>query len=159
MDIREIEMNDNQALKRIIKWSLEDAGLNIPGTAYFDPQLGYLSQFYKEKPGAKYWVVVTDANEVAGGAGIAPYAQNSDVGELQKLYIAPEFRGKGLSKQLMTTALDFASKHYTYCYLETSRKLEIASYLYRQFGFQELNEPLDGSEHGAMDDWYIKKLV
>ncbi|GAB4073717.1 GNAT family N-acetyltransferase [Barrientosiimonas marina] len=158
MEIREIETKDNQALERIIRRCLEDAGLDIPGTAYFDPQLGHLAQFYQEYTAAKYWVAVTDKNEVAGGAGIAPYAQESDVGELQKLYIAPEFQGRGLSKQLMTTVLDFARQHYTYCYLETSTKLQVAASLYHKFGFQELDEPLDGSEHGAMDAWYIKTL-
>lgn len=29
---------------------------------------------------------------------------------------------------------------------------------YTKLGFKQLERPLDGSEHGAMDAWYIKEL-
>lgn len=43
----------------LIRRSLEDAGLNRPGTAYCDPQLDRLAEYYAglERPGA-YWVAV-----------------------------------------------------------------------------------------------------
>ena len=158
MQIREIEEKDNQAMERIIKRSLESFHLDIPGTAYFDPQLGKLAQFYKEQPNSKYWVAVNDEDEVVGGVGIAPFGQMEGVCELQKLYISPEAQGKGLSKVLMRTALDFASKHYARCYLETSKKLVAANCLYSKLGFRQLEKALDGTEHNAMDVWYIKEL-
>ncbi len=156
--IREIEEKDNQTIEEIIKTSLESFNLNIPGTAYFDPQLSSLAQFYKEQYNAKYWVAVNDQDEVVGGVGIAPFGQKRGICELQKLYITPEAQGTGLSKQLMNAALDFAKKHYTHCYLETLKKLEVANLLYTKLGFKQLERPLDGSEHGAMDAWYIKEL-
>ncbi|WP_077215308.1 GNAT family N-acetyltransferase [Bacillus dakarensis] len=158
MLIREIEEKDNQTIEEIIKTSLESFNLNIPGTAYFDPQLSSLAQFYKEQYNAKYWVAVNDQDEVVGGVGIAPFGQKRGICELQKLYITPEAQGTGLSKQLMNAALDFAKKHYTHCYLETLKKLEVANLLYTKLGFKQLERPLDGSEHGAMDAWYIKEL-
>lgn len=159
MHIREIEDKDNETLERIVKDSLESFDLNIPGTAYFDPELDKLSQFYKQQTDAKYWVVVNEADEVVGGVGIAPFDHNACICELQKLYILPEAQGQGLSRQLMNKALDFAKKHYTYCYLETLEKLQTANRLYDKLGFQELEEPIEGSEHNAMDTWYIKKLT
>ncbi|MBD7909248.1 GNAT family N-acetyltransferase [Sporosarcina gallistercoris] len=158
MHIREIEEKDNTAIEKIIKHSLESVGLDIPGTAYFDPQLGELAQFYRGQQGAAYWIAVDDEGKVAGGVGIGPYDQKNGICELQKLYIAPEFQGQGLSKELMATALGFARDHYDYCYLETSQKLSIANRLYSKLGFDLLEEPLEGSEHGAMDAWYLKKL-
>ncbi|WP_394233876.1 GNAT family N-acetyltransferase [Niallia oryzisoli] len=158
MEIREIEEKDNRTMEQIIKRSLESFNLDIPGTAYFDPQLGHLSQFYKEQPHAKYWVAVNEQDEVVGGVGIAPFGEMEGICELQKLYITPEAQGKGLSKELMKAALDFAKGHYTHCYLETLKKLETANHLYSKLGFQQLDRPLDGSEHGAMDAWYIKEL-
>ena len=158
MQIREIEERDNQTIEQIIKRSLESYQLNIPGTAYFDPQLSSLAQFYKEQSDANYWVLVNERGEVVGGVGIAPFGQHKGICELQKLYITPEAQGMGLSKELMNVALDFAKKHYTHCYLETLKKLHVANLLYSKLGFQQLEEALDGSEHNAMDAWYIKEL-
>ena len=58
----------------------------------------------------------------------------------------------------METALSFASKHYEKCYLETMHELKTACILYEKFGFTLLPEPLPGSEHSAMDAWYLKVL-
>lgn len=158
MQIREIEEKDNQTIERIIKCSLESFNLNIPGTAYFDPQLSKLAQYYKEQSKAKYWVAVNEQNEVVGGVGIASFGQQSGICELQKLYITPKAQGMGLSKELMKVALEFAKEHYTHCYLETLKKLEAANLLYMKLGFQQLERPLDGSEHNATDAWFIKEL-
>ncbi|RBW68347.1 GNAT family N-acetyltransferase [Bacillus taeanensis] len=158
MQIREIEEKDNKKIEQIIKHSLESFDLNIPGTAYFDPQLSSLAQFYKQQSHAKYWVAVNEQDEVVGGVGIAPFQQKTGICELQKLYITPEAQGMGLSKKLMKTAIDFAKEHYTHCYLETVEKLQTANFLYTKLGFQQLERALDGSEHNAMDAWYIKEL-
>src|SRR5690625_242259 len=158
MIIREIEEKDNQKMEQIIKRSLESFGLDIPGTAYFDPQLSHLAEFYKKQPKAKYWVAVDEEGHVLGGVGIGPFGQEKDVGELQKLYVTPEAQGKGLAKKLMVVALDFVKEHYTYCYLETSHKLTVANQLYSKLGFKELDIPIEGSEHGTMDKWYIKEF-
>ena len=159
MQIREIDDKDNKAMERIIKHSLESFELNIPGTAYFDPQLKNLAQFYREQSKAKYWVVVNEQDEAVGGVGIAPFGLKKEICELQKLYITPEAQGMGLSRKLMKVALGFAKEHYTYCYLETLEKLQVANLLYIKQGFQKLDKPLDGSEHNAMDTWYIKELL
>lgn len=158
MQIREIEEKDNKTMEQIIKRSLESFDLNIPGTAYFDPQLSSLAQFYKQQSNAKYWVAVNEQDDVVGGVGIAPFGQKTGICELQKLYITPEAQGMGLSKELMKVALVFAKEHYTYCYLETLKKLQAANLLYIKLGFQQLERALDGSEHNAMDAWYIKEL-
>lgn len=158
MQIREIKEKDNQTIEQIIKRSLESFDLNIPGTAYFDPQLGSLAQFYKQQSNGNYWVLVNEQDEVVGGVGIAPFGRKTEICELQKLYIIPDAQGMGLSRKLMKVALDFAKEHYTYCYLETLKKLQAANFLYIKLGFQQLESPLDGSEHNAMDAWYIKEL-
>ena len=158
MHIREIDEKDNQIMEQIIKRSLESFNLDIPGTAYFDPQLGRLSQFYKKQPNAKYWVAVNTQHDVVGGVGIAPFAGKPEICELQKLYITPAFQGRGFAKKLMRTALDFASNYYTYCYLETMEKLQAANRLSSQLGVRELDNALEGSEHGTMDTWFLKKI-
>lgn len=158
MRIREIEERDNGIIEQIIKHSLEAFGLDIPGTAYFDPQLSALTQFYASEKNAAYWVAVNERDEVVGGIGIAPFDASKGICELQKLYISPAAQGMGLSRQLVETALTFAAKHYTYCYLETMEKLEVANALYEKLGFDSLESPLAGSDHSTMDRWFLKRL-
>lgn len=158
MQVREIEAKDNQIIEQIIKRSLESVHLDIPGTAYFDPQLSHLSSYYQQNENAKYWVVVDREDVPVGGVGIAPYDEKKGICELQKLYLAPKAQGKGLAKELLQVALAFAEEYYEYCYLETMEKLQAANQLYARFGFKRLNKPLPGSEHGTMDAWYLKKL-
>lgn len=97
-------------------------------------------------------------NEVVGGVGITSLGQERGICELQKLYITPEAQGKGLAKDLMKVALEFAKEHYTHCYLETLKKLQTANLLYIKLGFQQLDRPLNGSEHNATDAWFLKDL-
>lgn len=157
MIIREIKKEDNTKVKEIIQDSLKSLGLAVPGSAYFDPQLNDLYQYYNNLKHANYWVVELDG-EVVGGIGIAPFSEQEKVCELQKLYLSPKAQGLGLSKKLMETALSFAPKHYEKCYLETMHELKTACILYKKFGFTLLQEPLPGSEHSAMDAWYLKNL-
>jgi len=157
MIIREIDKKDNEKIKEIIQDSLKSLGLAIPGTAYYDPQLSDLYHYYKLLNHAKYWVVELD-KEIVGGIGIAPFNEHEQVCELQKLYLAPKAQGLGISNKLMDTALSFASQHYSKCYLETKVELTTACKLYEKYGFKLLHEPLPGSEHSAMNAWYIKDL-
>jgi putative acetyltransferase len=157
MIIREIKKEDNAKVKEIIQNSLKSLGLAIPGTAYFDPQLNDLHQYYSSLKHAKYWVVEMEG-EVVGGIGIAPFNEHAKVCELQKLYLSTKTQGIGLGKKLMETALSYASKHYTKCYLETTHELKTACKLYERFGFTLLDEPLTGSDHSAMNAWYLKDL-
>lgn len=156
MQIREIQAKDNKRIEAIITQSLESEGLNIPGTAYFDPYLGELFHFYASIPQANYWVVVDKADRALGGVGIGPFGEHEGIGELQKLYLAPEVQGKGVAKRLMETALEFAKKHYQACYIETFASLQPANRLYETYGFIKRKKPLSGSSHNACDSWYMK---
>jgi putative acetyltransferase len=157
MFIREISKEDNAKVKKIIQDSLKSLGLAIPGTAYFDPQLNDLHQYYNNLVHAKYWVVEMEG-EVVGGIGIAPFNEPEKICELQKLYLSSKAQGIGLGKKLMETALSFAFEHYEKCYLETTHDLKTACILYEKFGFTLLDKPLSGSDHSAMNAWYLKEL-
>lgn len=158
MTLRKIETTDNQQVKKLIQTSLKSFGLDIPGTAYFDPQLGNLAEHYQQLTKANYWVVVDQAERVLACGGYGPFTGQSKICELQKLYVAEEAKGQGLANLLMTTILTEAKKDYQQIYLETCETLAVANILYKKYGFQPMPEPLEGSDHGAMDIWYIKKL-
>lgn len=152
--IRLLEKKDNKIIKDIIQSSLKEYGLDIPGTAYFDPQLDDLYSFYQQGEQYAYWVI-EEEGEIIGGAGIAPFEGNQTIAELQKLYIVKEHRGKGFSKLLMNQVLQFGKKYYPAIYLETTDVLERANAIYPKYGFRLLSNPLEGTGHTAMNRWYI----
>ena len=151
---------DNKQIQQIIKESLEAVGLDQPGTAYYDPQLGYLYEYYDNLLKANYWVAVDNhSNEVIGGIGIGPFGHFEEVAELQKYYLKEGYQNLGVGSQLFKQALSFAKEQkYTSLYLETMDVLSKANKVYEHYGFKKLQRPLDGSEHGLMNRWYILEL-
>ena len=154
--VREIEPRDNEALYQLIRETLEDYALNIPGTAYFDPELNALSYHYENEEKGRYFVLVDKQEQVIGGAGIAPLAGKTC--ELQKLYLDQNYRGKGLSRLLMEKVFDYARQHYEEMYLETHSGLKEAYELYLKLGFKNLAAPHASNPHMTMDIWMLKEL-
>lgn len=112
-----------------------------------------LFEYYQSLTHAAYWIAEKHG-EIVGGVGIAPFTDS--ICELQKLYLSPKAQGKGAGKKLLDTALQYASTYYDACYLETRRELKAATGLYQRYDFSLLSKPLEGSEHSAMDAWYLK---
>lgn len=96
MEIRRLMREENQEMKKLIKTSLENLNLDVPGTAYFDKSLNDLYSYYENLPHATYWVAVSDG-EVVGGIGIAPFDEERQICELQKLYVRENQQGKGIA--------------------------------------------------------------
>ena len=87
--------------------------------------------------------------------------QNSteNICELQKMYFAPEARGKGLGSKMMKICLDKAKEFgYEKCYLETLPYMEGARKLYTKVGFKSLDKPLGDTGHYSCNMWMLKKL-
>ncbi|MCI1636324.1 GNAT family N-acetyltransferase [Bifidobacterium sp.] len=166
MYIRNIEQRDDAAIKTIIRQSLAEFGLDVPGTAYFDPQLGNLSAFYAGVQGA-YFVACDDSGHVIGGAGYAPIGDGQDISdnyhgiaELQKLYVSEESRGSGASYRLIEHIEHSAQQHgFTTLYLETHHALEAAMHVYERLGFQPIDGPLGDAQHTTMDRFYTKVIA
>lgn len=156
MKIREIEKKDNLEVENLIRSCLIEYGVNKPGTAWDDPELGRFYELY-QAPESKYWVVEHD-NQIVAGCGIGPLAGDEKVCELQKMYSFKEVRGSGIAKKLLDISLEFAKEHYDKCYLETFSNMERANSFYQKSGFTRLDKPLVGTEHFACDVWYIKSL-
>ena len=156
--IREITEKDNPGIARAIRSVFEELfdpiGYSKKGTAYEDVFLDRLYQVY-QTPRSVYFVVEKNG-EIIGGAGIKQLdATKDNICELQKMYLLPESRGKGIGQLLLKTALAFATLHYRWCYLESLKTMVEAERLYRQAGFTELPLPLVLTAHGACDRWYI----
>lgn len=156
---RRIEEKDNPALFELVRTSLKAHGLDIPGTAYFDPHLDQLFEYYTEKPLQRTYFVAADQNDhVIGGIGIDCFPEMENCCELQKLYVAEEFQGDGLGYQLIGMFEEEARRlGYRKVYLETHSNLEKALHVYAKAGYAQIPRP-EFNIHPTMDRFLIKDL-
>lgn len=156
--IRPISEADDEQMGAIARADLKAVGLDIPGTAYFDPEIMHLSTFYGEDPERRaYYVAVDEGGHVLGGAGIAEFEPLENAAELQKLYLSEGARGHGLGTRLVRLMEERArSLGYTRLYLETHSSLKVAIHLYEKLGYRRI-EPVSPS-HATMDHFYLKEL-
>lgn len=157
--IRPITPADDAAIARIIRDNLKAHHLDIPGTAYFDPELDCLSGFYRAKPDSRAYFIAANQNGIViGGVGIAEFEGLPNCAELQKLYLCDGEKGKGYGKLLMQTAVEFArSAGYDWLYLETHTNLEAAIGLYEKMGFRRIEKP-EAILHSTMNRFYRKRI-
>lgn len=151
-----IQPADNAAMAIVIRQGLTEFGANRPGFAWQDPELDDLSTAYSGDSTA-YWVI-RSREGVVGGCGIGRLQGVVNCCELQKMYVLAEHRGARLGARLMEAALEFAERHYQWCYLETLNGMAQAAALYRKSGFIRLPQPIGQTGHNACDHWYIKEL-
>lgn len=157
--IRLIEPNDDPFLAAIIRQNLADHQLDLPGTAYFDPELAHLSAFYNTQPHGNYFTIVNGTGTVLGGGGYAPYDESKKIAELQKFYLSPHAKGQGLSYRLLQKIESSAKETgYQQLYLETHHALSVALHVYKKAGYQEIDGPLQTAQHTTMDRFFVKKL-
>ncbi|MCV6628746.1 MAG: GNAT family N-acetyltransferase [Flavobacteriaceae bacterium] len=158
ISIREIVLEDNQMVKKVVQKVLMDLGAPKIGTAYSDKTLDCMYESY-QKEGRVYYVVVLDG-VVVGGAGIGPLdTENPSICELQKMYFLEQARGKGVGSRLLRLCLQAAKNMgYTQCYLETMPYMEAAQAVYKKYGFYYLDAPMGCTGHNACPVWMMKDL-
>ena len=155
---RLIQLEDNRELAAVIRGSLEDFGVNKPGTVYTDPTTDALYELF-QTPGSGYWVAL-DEDRIIGGCGIFPtIGLPEGYGELVKLYLHCDYRGKGIGKQLLLKSVDLARElGYTNLYLESLPELNKAIHLYEHVGFKQIPYRMGESGHFACDLWMTIRL-
>ncbi len=146
------------ALAEIIRANLKKYHLDIPGTVYFDDNLNHLSDYYLAKPDERYYYILTDDDKLIGGVGLARFECFEDCCELQKLYLADEAKGEGLSYKMMSIIEDKAKElGYKRMYLETHDNLAIAIHVYERCGYKEIEKP-EGVVHATMNRFFLKEF-
>lgn len=158
LTIRKIEKKDNQAMAKVLRTSLEEYGLNIPGTAYFDESTDKLFETFIGDEMA-YFVAEEDG-EILGGVGIYPTeGLPDDTVELVKMYVKSSCRGKGVGKQLMLKCIERAKElGYKNIYLETMPELSAAVAAYEKLGFKSLDKALGNTGHFSCTIWMLLTL-
>ena len=157
--VRPVTAADDEAMGTIARANLAAYHLDIPGTAYFDPEIMHLSAYYDAKPDQRAYFVVKDAaGRVLGGGGFAEFSNLAGTAELQKLYLADAAKGHGLGTRLVTLIEDAArSLGYRHIYLETHSNLRAAIHLYEKLGYHAVERPAF-CNHSTMDLFYVKDL-
>ncbi|MEZ5016201.1 MAG: GNAT family N-acetyltransferase [Flavipsychrobacter sp.] len=149
VEIVRIQPEHNQSLYNIIRNSLLEFDIDLNGTVYVDPYLDNMHGHFNV-PHKVYYVAVEDG-KVLGGSGIAPLDDtNTEVCELQRMFLTKEARGKGVGKQLMETCLKEAKKRgFKQCYLETFEEMQQAIKLYERTGFRHIDHAMGNTGHFA----------
>ena len=158
MKIREVIKPDNPHLAIIIRGVLKEMKVPTKGTAYADKELDNMYQAYSV-PRSKYFVVEFD-DQILGGAGIMRLNKEAEnICELQKMYLHPKARGKGVGSNLLKLCLSFARENnFSLCYLETMPYMLDAQELYRKNGFVYINKPMGDTGHYSCSVWMTKEL-
>ncbi|MDE7252077.1 MAG: GNAT family N-acetyltransferase [Acetatifactor sp.] len=70
--------------------------------------------------------------------------------ELKRMFVLPEYQGKGYGRLLLEYAIDYArEQQYHKICLDTRKQFSAAQYLYRSSGFQE-TEKYNDNEHAEL---------
>jgi len=156
--IREIEPKDNLKIATVIRNVFEELDAPKVGTAYADPHLNTLFEVYQVD--TEIYFVVEKDKIILGGCGIGKLIDAEiKIGELQKMYLAKEARGKGIANALMQKCLAFAKQAgYDKCYIETLPFMKDAQKLYVKSGFTYIDGPMGSTGHNACDVFMIKKI-
>jgi putative acetyltransferase len=102
----------------------------------FEDELTILPKMYGEPTGALF--LVEDDGKYVGAAGLRQI-ENESTCEVKRMYIRPDYQGKGIGKLLMQSLIDVAGTlHYKTMKLDTlGPKMPAAVALYQSFGFKE----------------------
>jgi len=156
--IRPIEPADVPALLEIIANSRAEYGIAERGVELLEPADRALYATYQRQR-SLYFVALLDG-DVVGGAGIAPLTGSEPLTcELQRMYLRPDARGRGVGDALLKHCLAAAKQFlYVRCYLETITQMQAALEFYGRHGFRALQAPIGRTGHEHNDRWMMRGL-
>lgn len=94
----------------------------------------YYTRYSENEKIEKVWGVYLDSTLIGC---VAFRRKGEKVGEVKRLFIRSEYRGQGISKELLKTIESYAKEQgCTSLFLDTRITLEPAVNLYRSFGFK-----------------------
>ncbi|WP_405571428.1 GNAT family N-acetyltransferase [Winogradskyella sp. Asnod2-B02-A] len=135
MTIKIIDFNEKYA-QDFYKLNIEWLNTFFYVESYDEEVLSQPDKYIISKGGFIFFVLKND--KVVGTAALMP-TKKPGILELTKMAVLPEERGQKIGQQLLQYCIDFGkSKELNGLLLYSSRKLENAIYLYRKYGFVEL---------------------
>lgn len=112
----------------------------------FEQELASLPGRYAAPRGIIY--IARDGDTIVGCVGIRPATDND--AELKRLYVKPEFHGRGIGRQLFELAMKMAKDAgYDAVVLDTLSDMKTAKKLYEDYGFFRTPAYYSNPEPGA----------
>ncbi len=98
-------------------------------------ELAHLAEAYGPPHGA--FVLAQEGSEALGCVGVRPF--DDGIGEIKRLYVAPEARGRGLGRSLAEAAIAEGRRMgYRGLRLDTLPSMKAAHALYTSLGFRPI---------------------
>ncbi len=140
-------------LEWLNEWVRRDYGLEFDVEAMLASDLSSPDKFYP--PAGRFYLAQYEGDI----AGVGCLKQlDEGVGELQRMYVPPRFRGKGIGRAILNRLIDDArSIGYRRLKLESLEFLEAAHALYRSAGFHEIDPYTDNSMKSYQDAKNLNK--
>lgn len=136
--IRDAVPGDEPAVQELVFSVLREYGLT-PDPGGPDADLADLQKAYV-RHGGVFRIVTDSGGRIIGCGGLLP-AGHGDV-ELRKMYLLPEFRGRGIGKRLLEELIAAArAAGHRRVVLDTASVLTEAIGLYRKRGFRPWDNP------------------
>ena len=143
LSIYQIQSDKDRAKVRELFWEYlqwlslrisEEFGVSIDFKSIFEQDMLELEKF---SPPHGRLLVAEYQGQVAGLASMKRIRE--DIGEIKRMYVRPEFRGKKIGKALLDSLINEAREiGYKRIRLDSVRFMTVAQSLYRASGFQEI---------------------
>jgi putative acetyltransferase len=155
---REILPGDNAAIAEIVRNSMMEFNADPKTTVLGDPSLNTMYENCRQ-PRSVFFVAVLD-EKIVGGSGVKQLDGSAEnICELQRMFLTPAARGKGIGKKLMEMCLAKAKEFgYEKMYLESLPQMKSAIALYKKSGFTEIGHALGDTRHKGCSVWMIREL-
>ena len=151
--LRRASNKDREAITGLVYGVLKEYGLK-PDPATTDADLADIERSYFVRGGA-FFVLEDQNGSIIGVYGLYPLENQTC--ELRKMYLHKDYRGKGLGKLLLDSALTQARESgFKRVALETASVLTEAIALYESYGFEKY-QPDHMSER--CDQAYVLELT
>ena len=134
MTIRQAVLSDMPDVRAMLREYVDWIGLDL-AFQEIDAELSGLPGDYAPPRGALF--VATERDRYLAMIALRPMA--GAIGEMKRLYVRPEARGRGLARQLITTLCDEAKRlGYAEVRLDTLPMMGDAQALYEAYGFVDI---------------------
>jgi carbonic anhydrase len=156
LKIRILTADDTEALDQVRQFFRNYAGWLGVDLSFqnFDQEMAALPGAYTPPNGRLFYAEYDGIS--AGCVGVRPLAGSEGVCEMKRLYVEPQFRGRGIGRRLALAAIKAAKEiGYRKLLIDTLPNMRMAVKLYRELGFTEApnyyQTPVEGTMFLALD--------